>query len=74
MNPIVKRFGTPAALVGAIVASSQTMAALPVGISTQLTAIQTDGLALADLVWPVLLVLLGAVILMKLAKRFLGKV
>lgn len=63
-----------AAFVTMVVSSQSAMAALPAGIATELTAIQTDGLALADLVWPVLLILLGAAILMKLAKRFLGKV
>jgi hypothetical protein len=62
------------AIVLMVVSSAQAMAALPPAISTSLDTISTDGLALADLVWPVLLALLGAVILMKLAKRFLGKV
>lgn len=57
----------------ALVAGSAN-AALPAVIGTELTSLQTDGLALADLVWPVLIALFGAVLLMKLAKRFMSKV
>ena len=53
---------------------SSAFAALPAIVGTTLTGIQTDGLALAELVWPVILALLGAAILMKLAKRFGNKV
>lgn len=56
------------------VAPMSAFAALPAGIETGLTAIQTDGLALADLVWTPLLALLGAGILMKLGKRFFNKI
>jgi len=49
-------------------------AALPAAIATEFEKVQTDGLALADLVWPILLALFGAVLLMKLAKRFGSKV
>lgn len=53
---------------------SSAFAALPAVVGTTLTGIQDDGLSLADLVWPVILALLGASILMKLAKRFGNKV
>lgn len=61
---------------GVLMAAGVTsaFAALPASVGTTLTTIQDDGLALADLVWPVLLGLLGAAILMKLAKRFGNKV
>jgi predicted permease len=53
---------------------SSAFAALPAIVGATLTGIQEDGLSLADLVWPVLLALLGATILMKLSKRFGNKV
>jgi predicted permease len=53
---------------------SSAFAALPAIVGTTLTQVQEDGLSLADLVWPVLLALLGATILMKLSKRFGNKV
>lgn len=53
---------------------SSAFAALPAVVGTTLTTVQEDGLSLADLVWPVILALLGASILMKLAKRFGNKV
>jgi predicted acyltransferase len=48
-------------------------AAVPAGVSTALSGIQTDGLAVADLVWPVVLALIGASILFKVVKRFMNK-
>lgn len=49
-------------------------AALPTGVSSGLTSIQTDGLALADLVWPVVIAIVGAVVVFKLFKRFISKI
>jgi len=49
-------------------------AELPAVIGTEFAKVQANGLALADLVWPILLALFGAVLLMKLAKRFGSKV
>lgn len=49
-------------------------AALPAVVGTTLTEIETDGTALADLVWPIMLGFLGLSILMKLSKRFGNKV
>lgn len=63
--------GARAAVVGALMAAgSAANAALPAAIATELTAVQTDGLALADLVWPVVITLFGALVLFKLFKRF----
>ncbi|MBY4675899.1 major coat protein [Marinobacterium arenosum] len=45
-------------------------AALPAAIGTELANVQADGLALADLVWPVVITLFGALVLFKLFKRF----
>lgn len=62
-------------LVSAMAAvSGSAMAALPAAIGTELTTIQTDGLALADLVWPVVIALVGAVVMFKLFKRFASKI
>ena len=53
---------------------SAAHAELPAVIGTEFAKVQANGLALADLVWPILLALFGAVLLMKLAKRFGSKV
>lgn len=53
---------------------SSAFAALPAVIGTTLTSIQSDASDLADLVWPVILGIMGFLILMKLAKRFGGKI
>lgn len=63
------------AIVALFAASAgSAMAALPAAIGTELTTIQTDGLALADLVWPVVIALVGAVVMFKLFKRFASKI
>jgi hypothetical protein len=49
-------------------------AALPAALDTELTNIQTDALALADKVWPVVIVVTGAAVLLKLFKRFVNKI
>lgn len=49
-------------------------AELPAAIGTELASVQADGLALADLVWPVVIALFGAVLLIKLFKRFGSKI
>lgn len=61
-----------AAFVAAGIASAH--AELPAVIGTEFTKVQADGLALADLVWPVLMTIFGAVLLMKLGKRFGNKI
>jgi len=53
---------------------SAAHAELPAVIGTEFSKVQANGLALADLVWPILLTLFGAVLLMKLARRFGGKI
>lgn len=49
-------------------------AALPATVGTTLTALQTDGLALIDLVWPVVGAIVGGFILLKLFKRGASKI
>ena len=52
----------------------QAEAALSSAIAATLTGIQTDGLALVDLVWPVVGAITGAFILFKLFKRGSSKI
>jgi len=49
-------------------------AALPASVGTTVTAIETDGKAIFDLVFPVVGVFLGLALVIKLFKRFAGKV
>lgn len=75
LRNITKKFGTKVAVAASLaVASVSSFAALPAAIGTSLTAVETDGLALADLVWPVLISLFGATLIMKLFKRFGSKI
>jgi len=62
--------------VGALMAASigAAHAELPEVVGTTLATVKADGLALADLVWPILLALFGVALLMKLTKRFGGKI
>lgn len=55
-----------------LVANAQ--AALPEEIATGLGVVQTDGLALVDLLWPVVIAITTAFILIKLFKRGASKV
>lgn len=69
---LFKKLGAYVALtVGGV---SVANAALPAAIGTALTEVQADGLALADLVWPVIIAIFGALLLMKLFKRFGTKI
>jgi len=49
-------------------------AALPLGVDTALTGIETDAIALAALVAPVLIGILALTIVFKLVKRFGNKI
>ncbi|MDD4972612.1 MAG: hypothetical protein PHT07_24535 [Paludibacter sp.] len=62
-------------VIGLLLASvSPVFAALPAVVGTTLTAVQTDGLALIDLIWPVVGAITGGFILFKLFKRGASKV
>lgn len=61
-------------LGGVAVAPVASFAAVPAAVGTALTDIQTDALAMVDLVWPVLGVILGAFVLIKLGKRVINKI
>lgn len=64
-----------AAIGGSLtLASVSAHAALPASVGTTLTGIQSDGQAVFDLVFPVVGVLLGLSIVIKLFKRFSSKI
>jgi hypothetical protein len=71
-------YGKAGALVagmGGLLATAQSAnAALSTEIGTGLTGIQTDALALVDLVWPVVVAVTSAFIIFKLFKRGVSKV
>ena len=64
------------AAVAAVVALSAAVPAhaeLPTGAAAVFTSIQTDGLALIDLAWPVMGAVVVGLIIMKLFKKVTGK-
>lgn len=73
---IAQKLSVKLAGAGALLAASigAAHAELPAVVGTTLDTIKTDGMALADLVWPIMLAFLGAALLMKLSKRFGNKV
>jgi len=71
-NKLLVKLAGAGALLAASVGAAH--AELPAVVGTTLAGIKTDGMALADLVWPIMLAFLGAVLLMKLSKRFGNKV
>ncbi len=54
--------------------ASVSLAAVPAAVGTGLTQLETDGLAVIDLVWPIVITLVGAMILIKLFKRASSKI
>lgn len=70
-----RRVAQVASLVAAgLMTMEQANAALSSAIGSTLTGIQSDGLALVDLVWPVVGAITGAFILFKLFKRGSSKI
>ena len=65
----MKRFRNAALLLLGVVFAAPALAAVPAVVGTTLTEIQTDALAVIDLVWPVVLAIMGGFILIKLVKR-----
>ena len=49
-------------------------AAIPAVVGSTLTAVQTDALAMVDLVWPFVMALFGAMLLIKIFKRAGNKI
>jgi hypothetical protein len=71
---MVKQNGVYASVLTAGVAlSSNAFAALPAAASAAFTEVQTDGLALIDLAWPLAIALTSAVIVLGLFKKFAKK-
>lgn len=66
MNQLKTKLAVAASAFGAAAASH---AALPDGAATAFTTIQTDGLALIDLAWPVMIAITGGFIIMGLFKK-----
>jgi len=60
--------------LGLTLAASSSFAAVDAAVGTALTGLQTDGLAIAALVMPVVIALMAAGIGIKLVKRFGNKV
>jgi len=61
-------------LLGLLIASvGSAEAALNAGVATGFTALQTDALALIDLVWPVAIAVTVAFIILGLFKKAAGK-
>lgn len=69
-----RKYGCRIAAGAALVVGFGAHAALPDGVSTGFTQLQTDGLAMADLAWPVVISLTVSLILFKLYKRYVAKV
>ena len=74
MNSIKGKIAACAGLVAASLASFQASAALPAVVGTSLTEVQTDALAAIDLVWPVVMAVLGGFVVLKIVKRAAGKI
>lgn len=76
INAVKRRLS--AVIAGSAVAMGvmvgEAAAALPASVATTVTAIETDGKAIFDLIFPVVGVFLGLVIVIKLFKRFGNKV
>jgi hypothetical protein len=72
MNKNVQKFLITAGVIAGTIGTAN--ATLPAVVGTTLTAIQTDGLALIDLVWPVVGAVTGGFILFKLFKRGAAKI
>lgn len=60
--------------VTSMLVAGSAMAALPASVGTTVTAIQGDGQAIFDLIFPVVGAFLGLAIVIKLFKRFSNKV
>lgn len=71
---VARKYGSKIVVGSSLLIGAAANAALPEGVTAGFTQVQTDGLAMADLAWPVVIALTVAVILFKLYKRFIGKV
>lgn len=71
---IARKYGSKIIVGSTLLIGAAANAALPDGVTAGFTQVQADGLAMADLAWPVVIALTVAIILFKLYKRFIGKV
>jgi len=69
---LLKKAG--AALALSLAAAGSAMATIPAIVGTTLTGVQTDGLAMIDLVWPVVVTIFGGMLLINIFKRAGSKV
>lgn len=78
----LRKIGTAAnqkmALLGALVVATLATAvpahaALPAIVGTSIGTIQTDALAAIDLVWPLVMAILGGMVILKIVKRVVNK-
>lgn len=76
VRAVIALCGRKVGLAGAALASmvGQAMAALPESVATSISAIQTDGTAIFNLIFPVVAAFLGLAVVIKLFKRFTNKV
>lgn len=56
-----------------LLAISSANAAVPAVVGTEITSMQTDALALVDLIWPLVVAITGAIFLIKIFKRGAAK-
>ena len=61
-------------VVFAALFSGAVFAALPTGLGAGLSEVKANGMELVDLVWPVIIAMVGAAVIMKLFKRFISKI
>lgn len=69
----VRKYGPVAGVLAALGASS-AHAALPAVVGTEIATMQTDALAAIDLVWPLIMAIIGGFMVIKIVKRASGKV
>ena len=67
----VKYLSVPAFLFAG---SANAAITLPASIDTTLAELQAAGIALGDKIWPYMLAILGAFILLRLGKKFVNKI
>lgn len=70
----VQKAALGSTLAGGLLAAQSASAALSAEVGTGLTAIQTDALALVDLIWPVVVAVTVAFVMFKIFKRGVAKV
>lgn len=69
----VRVFGGIGAVAGSLLAGA-ALAEVPAVVGTTITGLQTDALAMVDLMWPFVLAVAGGILLIKIGKRVINKV